>query len=129
MLFRSNEDNLKKFVLLIMLGRHTGAFFEKFKKNSAEEVFLKIPDNYFVFYVNKNTQEIKTLDNMRTKLKTILENKIITEFPNNETNTIVCSIINKKKEKLLRIVFHWKNKFQGIETPCLNIFDEEYFGL
>jgi len=28
----------------------------------------------------------------------------------------------KKEEKIINLVFHWKNVFQGIKTPCINVF-------
>jgi len=47
-------------------------------------------------------------------------------FPQGETNVVVefKDPDTGDWEKLLRIVLHWKNVFQGIATPCLNIFDE-----
>ena len=32
-------------------------------------------------------------------------------------------LITTNNKPLIRVAFHWKNIFQGIATPCLNIFD------
>ena len=57
----------------------------------------------------------------------LLDKEIYILFRENQTNVLLSFMNDKGNEILiLRIVFHWKNKFQGIETPCLNIFDERY---
>ena len=47
------------------------------------------------------------------------------EFPN-DTAYLMIGMMNKElceRRRFYQIAFHWKNIFQGIKTPCLNIFD------
>jgi len=117
-----NYDNLRKFVILILTGNHTKAAFGRFRNINYYEI--KIPDNYFIIYAYDNEEVY--LENIKPIVLKVQDNKntIDIEFNFEQTNIKIYIIFDNHKMYLLRVVFHWKNKFQGIETPCLNIFDE-----
>jgi hypothetical protein len=123
-----NKNNLRKFVTLILTGNHTKECFKEYENTPFDKI--SIPDNYKVIYAYHNKKVyIENIELIINKIKNI-EYDIKIYFPKNsageidQTNIILYIENNSEKINLLRIVFHWKNKFQGIETPCLNIFDE-----
>jgi hypothetical protein len=114
-----DEEKLKLFCFLILTGTHT---IKDIQENISKNVnlLLKNISNYEIYYLYKKNNQILKEDNLEF-LKRILNNKIGIRIEDNQTNLIIYSE-NTKKENIIRIVFHWKNKFQGIQTPCLNIF-------
>lgn len=111
-----DKENLKKFVLLLLFGRHTEKMItEGMKKNINQIINKKI--KYEIYYI----YESKIIEKEYSEIKKILDEDLNIEFKEDETNIIIRT--NKTKTNILRIVFHWKNVFQGIETPCLNIFE------
>ncbi len=115
-------DNLKKFAILILTGNHTASAFYKFANTKVCDI--QIPDNYFIiyaydtgkFYLEEIRELISKIQNSATSVGI--------SFSPQQTNIKIYISYGNGKKYLLRIVLHWKNKFQGIETPCLNIFDE-----
>jgi len=115
-----DKDKLKKFAFLVLTGSHTQEILnsEMLKDFSSLE---KSIDNYDVYYLYKKTLSIDKEDNLNNLYK-IFENDIGVEIKEDETNLIIYSLDGSIRTDLIRVVYHWKNKFQGIETPCLNIF-------
>jgi hypothetical protein len=115
-----NKDKLKKFTFLILTGSHT----QKILNSEILKDFSSLKDNidnYNVYYLYKRTLSIDKENNLDNLYK-IFENDIGIEIKGNETNLIIYSLDGNIRTDLIRVVYHWKNKFQGIETPCLNIF-------
>ena len=84
------------------------------------KIQLLIHKNY-VFYTNeRNGNIIVSTDNLGKEIQRIINNDVRITFLKDQTNCIIQSGV----KNILRVVFHWKNKFQGIQTPCLNIFKE-----
>lgn len=112
-----NKINLKKFAILILTGNHTRESFIKYADINPND--LKPKGNYAVIYIyDKNYMYV---ENIEPIINSILKDNIDIDFLEGQTNI---KIFTGNKYYILRIVFHWKNKFQGIQTPCLNIFDE-----
>jgi len=119
---KQNEELIKKFTALILLGIHKQEAIEKLIKNN---IFFEKIKNLFIYYANLVKDKILVRrENLGEKIK-ILNNfssfKII--FPKDITYCKIVGIKGKEEKSFLRIVFHWKNIAQGIKTPCLNIFD------
>lgn len=115
-----NSENIKKFIIAMLLGYHTQAQIERILNLNYTAIFT-ILDTYYVYYTNESDGNIITSkDNLGKEIQNIIKSDVEIIFSDNQTNCIIQA--NGKNE--LRIVFHWKNKFQGIETPCLNIFKE-----
>uniref|UniRef100_A0A7J2TB30 Uncharacterized protein n=1 Tax=Ignisphaera aggregans TaxID=334771 RepID=A0A7J2TB30_9CREN len=125
---RQDPKSIKRFTILILLGIHKEdnlrkAFreFDQLIKSLKEELFV-----YRTYYIRKRDCEICAEDLTTLISKLLRSSDFRITFPPNET----CCVIEYRDpdsgawEKLLRVVFHWKNVFQGIATPCLNIFDE-----
>ena len=115
-----NEENVKKFVIALLIGYHTERQLDHILSLPYNKIF-DILDFYYVYYTNeKNGRIVVSKDNLGKEIKNIIESNINIIFPENQTNCM----IQANGKNILRIVLHWKNKFQGIETPCLNIFKE-----
>lgn len=120
---KQDHENIKKFYILLMLGVHKEENILKLIKRSN---LISELENLIVYYSNSNQGDIViTKEDVGGRIINLVKNSIfILCFPSKNT---YCVIIRKKSdnttEKLLQIVFHWKNISQGIKTPCLNIFD------
>jgi hypothetical protein len=113
-----NKDNLKKFVILLLSGSHTQKILN-IKMNT--ELSLNDDKNYDIYYLYKKTNEI-VKEYGPADLYDISSSLFDIDIKDEETNLVVFVNDNDKRINLIRVVFHWKNKFGGIETPCLNIF-------
>jgi len=99
------------FILNIILGTC--------KKNEYK-TDISIEDLKKSFYVLVNKGNNRQIVNKYDMFSNIdFDNVKITA---NKKQTSV--VVSNHDIKILRIAFHWKNKFQGGETPCLNVFLE-----
>jgi len=118
--FEQNPEYIKKFIIAMLIGYHNQDQI-KFILNLPYNDILKILDTYFVYYTNeRNGNIIVSTDNLGKEIQRIIDNDVRITFLKDQTNCIIQSGVNN----ILRVVLHWKNKFQGIQTPCLNIFKE-----
>lgn len=121
-----NYDNIKKFLFLILAGAHTKDSLEAQWAIDLNKIIEALRHKYYVYYIYKKTLGIKVEDYSQ-KLTNLLTKQIFISFRKDQTNVLMSFYGDSGNEiPILRIVFHWKNKFQGIETPCLNIFDDRY---
>jgi hypothetical protein len=124
-----DPEAIRKFSILILLGVHKEDVMERAYSYFDHFIGSLLKGNfvYRTYYVRKRDCEVcvEDLTSLIGKLLKIKDFRIT--FPENETNCIIEFLDPDSGEwrKLLRVVFHWKNVFQGIATPCLNIFDEE----
>lgn len=49
------------------------------------------------------------------------------DFPEKFADKVYAYVVvydkkKRKSRKLLSLIYHWKNIFQGIKTPCINVF-------
>lgn len=115
-----DEDNIKKFAIAMLIGYHTRTQLNYILSIQYHEILI-ILESYYVYYTNEKKGKIRvSSDNLGKDISQIIKGNIRIEFPKDQTNCL----IKTDNKTLLRIAFHWKNKFQGIETPCLNIFKE-----
>ncbi|MGC9107070.1 MAG: hypothetical protein ACP5IE_02615 [Infirmifilum sp.] len=122
-----DPEAIRKFTILLLLGVH--------KKNSIKQSFYKFGSfikslkegqfNYVTYYVRKGNCKVckEDLTSLINKLLVALDFRVLCE--RGETNCLIeyKDPGDNRWKPLLRVVFHWKNVFQGIATPCLNIFD------
>jgi hypothetical protein len=124
-----DPEAIRKFSILILLGVHKEDVMERAYSYFDHFIGSLLKGNfvYRTYYVRKRDCEVcvEDLTSLIGKLLKIKDFRIT--FPENETNCIIEFLDPDSGEwrRLLRVVFHWKNVFQGIATPCLNIFDEE----
>jgi hypothetical protein len=106
---KQNNENIKIFYLNMINGRHSNKNYDD-KINNINDKFLTIR-------IDENGKEKKVI-------KYFFDPSFIYEikFEKITKNVFLCARKEDVLKKLLRIVFHWKNKGQGIQTPCLNIF-------
>ncbi len=123
-----NHENIKKFLFLILSGRHTTKKLDEKWDLDLSTILDNLKNDYYVYYGYKNRKN-KTVEVEDTseKLKELLDKRIFISFKKGQTNVLISFKNDSQKEiPILRVVFHWKNKFQGIQTPCLNVFDSTY---
>ncbi len=121
-----NHDNIKKFLFLILAGAHTRESLKAQWSIDLDIILATLRHKYYVYYIYKGTPDINVEDHSQ-KLNNLLEKQIFISFRDDQTNVLASFYDDTGDEiPILRVVFHWKNKFQGIETPCLNVFDEKY---
>lgn len=114
---------IKRFFVLIKLGVHRKDELGELMK---DKNFFALADNLLVYYSNLYEDKIVIYkEDVGKKIKEILEKlddfKII--FPEGLTHCKLVGFRDNSLKPLLQIVLHWKNIFQGVKTPCLNIFD------
>lgn len=122
-----NQNNIKKFVFCMLNGIHT--------KKGIDEFFLSVD----MVHIKNIKGELLTLYSNEIKNKVIItsskinieemfsdDNIYFIEFPKNSKKIyLYIKTINKKTKeikKTIGFILHWKNCFQGIETPCINVF-------
>lgn len=127
--FQSNEDNLKKFLFCMLNGIHvkndivdfmTKTKIDNLKKSSALIITLYGNVKRGKVFITKEKNKIGILLNQYKDFKF--------SFPEELGDKVYTYIgCNKRKQdnkevKILGLVYHWKNIFQGIKTPCINVF-------
>lgn len=115
-----NKERLKNFVFLLSTGSHT-------QEDLAAEIntnFISLVAgdvNYDVYYLYKETLTIKKEEGLNN-LHEMFDRDIDIDIKESETSFVIFSKKGSERINLIRVVYHWKNKFGGIQTPCLNIF-------
>lgn len=104
-----SKDNLKVFLLNCLLGTCK-------KKSYKKDITIEDLETSNFVLVNSNKE--KKILNKREVFESIDFDNLFLTFNKDNTHIKVCD----KNMEILRISFHWKNKFQGGETPCLNVF-------
>jgi hypothetical protein len=123
---RQNPDNIKKFTFLILAGAHTHKAMNRMWSLPLDKIIDMLRTGaYYVYYVEKKTLSVYREDLSR-KLAVLMDKTLKIYFNEGQTNVIIGYEDGERLVKILRIVFHWKNIFQGIKTPCLNVFDEAF---
>lgn len=127
--FQVNEENLKKFLFCMLNGIHVkkdiSNFMAKIKvgnlrKSSALTTTLYGNVKKGKIVVTREKNKIGILLNRYENFKF--------SFPEETGDTIYTYVScnrkgkNKRDIKILGLVYHWKNIFQGIKTPCINVF-------
>lgn len=120
---RQNNEMIKRFFILIKMGVHRDG---KLRALIGKDNFMNEIKNIYVYYANLGSGGvIITKEDVGQNIIKIIKNlvnfKII--FSEKETHCKIVGLIENKKTPLLQVVYHWKNIAQGIQTPCLNIFD------
>jgi len=115
-----DPEHIKKFIIAMYIGYHTREQLTHILNLKYNDIF-KILNRYYVYYTNERKGKIVvSKDDLGKEIQEIIKSDVKIAFADDQTNCIIQS----NDKKILRVVYHWKNKFQGIETPCLNIFKE-----
>jgi len=109
-----DKEKLKVFVMNCLLGTCKK---KSYKKDITMEDFKK---SYLILVNNK--METKDINKFEMFNELDLDNLFI-KYSDGATSIKV----SNNEHDILSISFHWKNKFQGGETPCLNVFLSSYF--
>ena len=131
--FNINEENLLKFLCCLLSGIHTEKeilkFFSSVSKSDLERGFELI-----IFYYSNVRAGRVIVTKQPNKIKELLTEYSDFElaYPSEASGVVNTYITAKNKTKgeivkILNFLFHWKNIFQGIKTPCINVFLGPFF--
>jgi len=122
-----DPDKIRKFTILLLLGFHKMETLERgFQRfNQVINALARGEYNFTSYYVIKENCSIHKED-LSCLIPKLLQANFRISFPQDQTNVVIefRDPTSGSYAQILRVVFHWKNIFQGIKTPCLNVFDE-----
>jgi len=114
-----DEQRLRNFSYLLLSGYSTESDILERIDESFKDIQEYDECEYIVYNGYKRDMTI-TKENKKDRVEILLDKSDITlDFPSNQHGFN----IKKDNKIILRGQYHWKNKFQGIQTPCLNIFN------
>ena len=120
-----NPRNVETFAHLIVCGYHTAdALGEHFDDDLAEIKRLLETDSYRLYEVNRNSGTV-TVENPSELLAGFEWEDTRVEIPADGTSVSVVTGPPGDRRRVLNIAYNWKNKFQGIQTPSMNVFVPE----
>jgi len=131
--FRPNEENIIKFVFCLVNGIHKmGIIKSTMTAISIEEIKDKY-EEMTTLYANLREGHVAITES-RSKMKPLIEEfeRFSFSFPDESDQVVNTFIIafdkrSGEQQRLISLVLNWKNVFQGIETPCINVFLGPYF--
>ncbi|CDK40102.1 hypothetical protein [Halorubrum sp. AJ67] len=116
---------IETFAHLIVCGYHTAdALREHFDADLDEIKRLIETDAYRLYEVNKNTGSV-AVENPVDLLAGFEWEDTRVEIPEDGTSVSVVTGPPDDRRRVLNIAYNWKNKFQGIQTPSMNVFVPE----
>ncbi|WP_423995559.1 hypothetical protein [Halorubrum trapanicum] len=120
-----NPRNVETFAHLIVCGYHTAdALREHFDDDLAEIKRLLETDSYRLYEVDKNSGTV-SVENPSELLAGFEWADTRVEIPEDGTSVSVVTGPPRNRRRVLNIAYNWKNKFQGIQTPSMNVFVPE----
>ena len=120
-----NPRNVETFAHLIVCGYHTAdALAEHFDGDLDEIKRLLEADAYRLYEVNKNSGTV-SVENPSELLAGFDWRDTRVEVPEDGTSVSVVTGPPDDRRRVLNIAYNWKNKFQGIQTPSMNVFVPE----
>jgi hypothetical protein len=131
--FTPNEENIIKFVFCLLNGIHTMPEIKQFMNSVSSCHLQDRHEEQITLYANLQGGDVIVTER-KSKIRAMLDDNdrfsilFPDEFAESNNNYIVCcDKATCTEKKLLSFVFHWKNVFQGIQTPCINVFLGSYF--
>ena len=122
---KQNPRNVETFAHLIVCGYHTAdALAEHFDGDLDEIKRLLEADAYRLYEVNKNSGTV-SVENPSELLAGFDWRDTRVEVPEDGTSVSVVTGPPDDRRRVLNIAYNWKNKFQGIQTPSMNVFVPE----
>ena len=120
-----NPRNVETFAHLIVCGYHTAdALAEHFDGDLDEIKRLLEADAYRLYEVNRNSGTV-SVENPSELLAGFDWRDTRVEVPEDGTSVSVVTGPPDDRRRVLNIAYNWKNKFQGIQTPSMNVFVPE----
>ncbi|TKX85217.1 hypothetical protein EXE43_14820 [Halorubrum sp. SS5] len=118
-----NHDNIRKFTLLVVAGNHKQSHIDEHWSVPVDELESALA-NYKIYYGNKADQSVQTKD--PTDYFAELTNyKYSIVFDDGNTGLEIVADDGDSERKVMRGQLYWGNKFQGIATARINMFEKE----
>ena len=131
--FRTNEENLKTFIFCMLNGIHTKSEILKFFSDVSAEQLKEKYAYIATLYANVRAGKIY-ITKGENKVKLLLTDykDFAFSFPSEDNEVVNTYITCSNKStgmtsNLINLVYNWKNVFQGIQTPCINVFLGPFF--
>lgn len=125
--YKTNNNSIRKFVFCMLRGFHTIGRINNYF-NTINEDLIYSTKGFTTLYSNeKGKKVIITERKIDTKLIFDTDNDFYFSFPKATEEKVYTYIFSKNKKsnkikKIIGLTLHWKNIFQGIKTPCINVF-------
>ncbi|MEZ3162808.1 hypothetical protein ABNG03_02540 [Halorubrum sp. RMP-47] len=120
-----NPRNVETFAHLIVCGYHTADALEEHFDDDLDEIKrLLEADAYRLYEVNKNSGTV-SVENPSELLAGFDWQDTRVEIPEDGTSVSVVTGSPDDRRRVLNVAYNWKNKFQGIQTPSMNVFVPE----
>jgi hypothetical protein len=116
--FKLNQEKLRKFVYCMVSGIHTNKEILSFINDQGAEIPPLV-----TLYSNVVKGEVMVSESKGVSWEKMIGFDFV--FP--KKGEIYSYIVVKNSnlevdKKILGLILHWKNIFQGIKTPCINVF-------
>lgn len=108
-----SKEDLKLFYINMIFGNHR---INSYDKDISKHIETNNVDGQIeIYYLNLNDGSVATEDSE-------LEGLISEHFDMEHTIENACVTITYKREPIMRISLNYKNVFQGIKNPAINVF-------
>jgi hypothetical protein len=131
--FKPHKENIIKFVFCLLNGIHTKNEIKAvMASNSLEEIEQKA-DVLTTLYSNQRGGTI-IVSESTNRMDTLIEDfeRFSFSFPETADQVVSTHIVGFEKssgreQQFIKLQLNWKNIFQGIKTPCINVFLGSFF--
>ncbi|WEL19506.1 hypothetical protein [Candidatus Nanohalococcus occultus] len=121
-----NSENVKKFVFLLLCGYHTQGKIEQQFSRDVEDITQFLQDkSYEIYSVDKNSADV-SVKTPSEVLEDLISADIGLEFDKENTKVEITANSAERSDTVLEMAYNWKNKFQGIQNPSINVFEGRY---
>jgi hypothetical protein len=119
-----NNSIIKRFSILLILGVHTKKKIKEYSETPIEELHNET-DQYIMYIGNRDDTTIRDMRPMDYISRLIdKEFSYRINVQDNSSLEIVTEWEDEEKP-ILSASLNWKNKFQGIQNPSVNIFSQD----
>ncbi len=125
--YKINNDSIRKFVFCMLRGIHTIKKINDYFNTTDENLIYSTKEFTTLYSNEKGSKVVITERNIDTELIFDIYNDFYFSFPESTEEKVYTYIFSKNKKtnqikKIIGLTLHWKNIFQGIKTPCINVF-------
>jgi hypothetical protein len=114
---------IKRFSILLILGVHTKKKIKEYSETPIEELHNET-DLYMMYIGNRDDNTIRDMKPM-DYISRLIDKEFSYRINIQDTSSLEIVTEWEGEEKpILSASLNWKNKFQGIENPSVNIFPQ-----
>lgn len=119
-----NQPMIKRFFILLILGVHTEKKIKEYSETPIGELHNET-DQYLMYIGNRENNNLKNL-NPTDYIDRLVDKEFSYRIDaENDSSLEIVTEWEGEERPILSASLNWKNKFQGIETPSVNIFPQD----